>query len=63
MHGKIFNDGGHSMTTIPEMIKVCEVRKSVALAKVKSGYKSEHSQGIVDAYTEIISDLSKIKQT
>jgi hypothetical protein len=49
------------MATLPELLKVFEIRKHVAEEKVKIKYRTEHSQGVVDAYKEIISDLTLIK--
>ena len=49
------------MTTIPELLKVFEIRKHVAEEKVKINYRKEHSQGVADAYNEIISDLAHVK--
>jgi len=40
---------------------VFEKRKEVAEAKVVSGYRKEHSQGVADAYTEAIKDISSLK--
>jgi hypothetical protein len=49
------------LTTLPELMKVFETRKHVAEEKVKIDYRKEHSQGVADAYNEIINDLSRIK--
>jgi hypothetical protein len=49
------------MTTLPELVKVFELRKHVAEEKVKINYRKEHSQGVVDAYNEVITDLAFIK--
>lgn len=49
------------MTTLTELLKVFELRKHVAEEKVKINYRTDHSQGVVDAYNEVISDLSHIK--
>ena len=49
------------MATLTELIKVFEIRKHVAEEKVKINYRKDHSQGVADAYNEIISDLMLIK--
>ena len=40
-----------------DLIKVFEHRYYVALAKVKSNYRKEHSEGVSDAYREVLKDL------
>jgi len=51
------------MTTLPELLKVFELRKHVAEEKVKINYRIDHSQGVVDAYNEVILDLGHISQS
>lgn len=45
------------MTTITELIKVFEKRKCVAGRKLDSNYRTEYYEGVLSAYTEVLSDL------